>query len=144
MKILFFTLITIPFLIACSKPEYKNEHKINYKTIKNLSCQNRKATGILQLDTLKLDGKESSMEGEDVYKRQPVPVLFITISVKHSIRSFLSKIKAGESTHTTSVNSMSVPSTSSTMSVKESKWPRSIICPKVLSTLSVPITEKAR
>lgn len=36
MKILFFTLITIPFLIACSKPEYKNEHKINYKTIKNL------------------------------------------------------------------------------------------------------------
>ena len=37
MKILFFTLITIPFLIACSKPEYKNEHKINYKTIKNLS-----------------------------------------------------------------------------------------------------------
>ena len=64
MKILFFTLITIPFLIACSKPEYKNEHKINYKTIKNLSCQNLKATGILQLDTLKLDGKESSMEGE--------------------------------------------------------------------------------
>ena len=60
MKILFFTLITIPFLIACSKPEYKNEHKINYKTIKNLSCQNLKATGILQLDTLKLDGKESS------------------------------------------------------------------------------------
>ena len=46
MKILFFTLITIPFLIACSKPEYKNEHKINYKTIKNLSCQNLKATGI--------------------------------------------------------------------------------------------------
>ena len=44
MKILFFTLITIPFLIACSKPEYKNEHKINYKTIKNLSCQNLKAT----------------------------------------------------------------------------------------------------
>ena len=54
MKILFFTLITIPFLIACSKPEYKNEHKINYKTIKNLSCQNLKATGILQLDTLKI------------------------------------------------------------------------------------------
>ena len=64
MKILFFTLITIPFLIACSKPEYKNEHKINYKTIKNLSCQNLKETGILQLDTLKLEGKESSMEGE--------------------------------------------------------------------------------
>ena len=29
MKILFFTLITIPFVIAFSKTEYNNEHKIN-------------------------------------------------------------------------------------------------------------------
>lgn len=111
----------------------------NHPALRNLT---KKAPGTFQHSLM-----VANLAEEAIYRIGGNPLLTRTGALYHDIGKtfdpiFLSKIKAGESTHTTSVNSMSVPSTSSTMSVKESKWPRSIICPKVLSTLSVPITEK--
>ena len=113
----------------------------NHPALRNLT---KKAPGTFQHSLM-----VANLAEEAIYRIGGNPLLTRTGALYHDIGKtfdpiFLSKIKAGESTHTTSVNSMSVPSTSSTMSVKESKWPRSIICPKVLSTLSVPITEKSK
>lgn len=91
----------------------------------------------------------ANLAEEAIYRIGGNPLLTRTGALYHdtanpTIRFILSKIRPEELIRTTSANSTSVPSTSSTTSPKERNWLKNTICPKPLSTLSAPITVKAR